>query len=40
MKESMKIVGYKAGISRSPLTPGTEEEIAEVMKATKGLIII
>jgi len=40
MKESMKIVGYKAGIPRLPLTPGTEEEIAEVRRVMKKLNII
>jgi len=40
MKESMKIVGYKAGIPRLPLTPGTEEEIAEVRRVMKRLEII
>lgn len=40
LKESMKIVGYKAGIPRLPLIPGTEEEIAEVRKVMKQLKII
>jgi len=40
MKESMKMVGYKAGIPRLPLTPGTEEEIAEVRRVMKKLNII
>ncbi|GAH81905.1 unnamed protein product, partial [marine sediment metagenome] len=40
MKESMKIVGYKAGIPRLPLTPGTEEEIVEVRRVMKKLNII
>jgi 4-hydroxy-tetrahydrodipicolinate synthase len=31
----MKIMGYKAGIPRLPLTPGTEEEIAEVRRVMK-----
>ncbi|MEA2022402.1 MAG: 4-hydroxy-tetrahydrodipicolinate synthase, partial [Candidatus Caldatribacteriota bacterium] len=35
IKEAMKIMGYKAGIPRLPLTPGTEEEIAEVRRAMK-----
>jgi len=40
LKESMKMVGYNAGIPRLPLTPGTEEEIAEVRKVMKKLNII
>jgi len=40
MKESMKMVGYNAGIPRLPLTPGTEEEIAEVRKVMRKLGII
>ena len=40
LKEAMKMVGYNAGIPRLPLTPGTEEEIAEVRKVMKGLGII
>jgi len=40
LKESMKIVGYKAGIPRLPLTPGTEEEIVKVKKVMKQLEII
>jgi len=40
LKEAMKIVGYNAGIPRLPLTPGTEEEIAEVKKVMKKLGII
>ena len=40
MKESMKMVGYNAGIPRLPLTPGTEEEIEEVKKVMKKLRII
>jgi len=35
IKEAMKIMGYKAGIPRLPLTPGTEEEIAEVRRVMK-----
>jgi len=40
IKEAMKIMGYKAGIPRLPLTPGTEEEIAEVRRVMKELNII
>jgi len=40
IKEAMKMVGYNAGIPRLPLTPGTEEEIAEVRKVMKELNII
>jgi len=40
IKEAMKMVGYKTGIPRLPLTPGTEEEIAEVRKVMKKLGII
>ena len=40
IKEAMKMVGYNAGIPRLPLTPGTEEEIAEVRRVMKKLEII
>jgi len=40
IKEAMKMVGYNAGIPRLPLTPGTEEEIAEVRKVMKKIKII
>lgn len=40
IKEAMKIMGYKAGIPRLPLTPGTEEEIAEVRRVMKELKVI
>ena len=40
IKEAMKIMGYKAGIPRLPLTPGTEEEIAEVKRLMKELKVI
>lgn len=40
LKEAMKMLGYNAGIPRLPLTPGTEEEIAEVKKVMKKLGII
>ena len=40
IKEAMKMVGYNAGIPRLPLTPGTEEEIAEVRRVMKELNII
>jgi 4-hydroxy-tetrahydrodipicolinate synthase len=32
LKDAMKMVGYNAGIPRLPLTPGTEQEIAQVKK--------
>ena len=40
IKEAMKMVGYDAGIPRLPLTPGTEEEIAEVRRVMKKIKII
>ncbi len=40
LKESMKIVGYNAGIPRLPLNPGTEEEIAKIKKVMEKLRII
>ena len=40
IKEAMKMVGYNAGIPRLPLSPGTEEEIAEVRKVMKKIKII
>lgn len=40
IKEAMKVMGYKAGIPRLPLTPGTEEEIAEISKVMRKLGII
>ena len=40
IKEAMKMLGYKAGIPRLPLSPGTEEEIAEVRKVMKKIKII
>ena len=40
IKEAMKMVGYKAGMPRLPLTPGTEGEIAEVKRVMKKLGII
>ena len=40
LKEAMKIVGYNAGIPRLPLTPGTEEEIAEVRRVMKEAKVI
>jgi len=40
LKESMKIVGYKAGIPRLPLTPGTDEEITEIRRVMRKLGII
>ena len=40
LKEAMKMLGYNAGIPRLPLSPGTEEEIAEVKRVIKKLNII
>jgi len=40
LKEAMKMMGYNAGIPRLPLTPGIEEEIAEVKKVMEKLGII
>ncbi|MBA7546424.1 4-hydroxy-tetrahydrodipicolinate synthase [subsurface metagenome] len=40
IKEAMKIMGYKAGIPRLLLTPGTEEEIAEVRRVMKEAKVI
>jgi len=40
IKEAMKMVGYKAGMPRLPLTPGTEGEIAEVRKMMEKLQLI
>ena len=40
IKEAMKMLGYKAGIPRLPLTPGTEEEIAKIRKVMKKLNIM
>jgi len=40
LKEAMKMVGYNAGIPRLPLSPGTEEEIAEVKRVMKKLNIV
>jgi 4-hydroxy-tetrahydrodipicolinate synthase len=40
LKGAMKMVGYHAGIPRLPLSPGTEEEIAEVKRVMKKLGII
>jgi 4-hydroxy-tetrahydrodipicolinate synthase len=40
LKEAMKMLGYNAGIPRLPLSPGTEEEIAEVKRVMKKLNII
>jgi len=40
LKEAMKIKGYNAGIPRLPLSPGTEDEIANVRKVMKELSII
>ena len=40
LKEAIKMMGYNAGIPRLPLTPGTEEEIAEIKKVMKKLQLI
>ena len=40
IKEAMKMMGYHAGIPRLPLTPGTEEEIANIAKIMEQLKII
>ena len=40
LKEAMKMVGYNAGIPRLPLSPGTEEEIAEVRKMMEKLQLV
>lgn len=40
IKEAMKKVGYNAGIPRLPLSPGTEEEFAEVRRVMEKLEII
>jgi len=40
LKEAMKMLGYKAGIPRLPLTPGTKEEIEEVRRVMKQLEIV
>ena len=40
IKEAMKMLGYNAGIPRLPLTPGTEEEIAEVRKVMEKLQLV
>ena len=40
LKEAMKMLGYHAGIPRLPLSPGTEEEIAEIKRVMKQVEII
>jgi len=40
LKEAMKLVGYNAGIPRLPLTPGTEEEIADIKRIMIDLEIL
>ena len=40
LKEAMKMLGYHAGIPRLPLSPGTEEEIAEVRKMMEKLQLV
>jgi 4-hydroxy-tetrahydrodipicolinate synthase len=40
LKEAMKLVGYNAGIPRLPLTPGTEEEIADLKRIMIDLEIL
>ena len=36
----MKLIGFNAGIPRLPLTPGTEEEIADVKRIMTDLEIL
>ena len=40
LKEAMKLVGFNAGIPRLPLTPGTEEEIADIKRIMTDLEIL
>lgn len=40
LKGAMKMIGYDAGIPRLPLTPGTEQELAEVKKIMAQLNIL
>jgi 4-hydroxy-tetrahydrodipicolinate synthase len=40
LKEAMKLVGYNVGIPRLPLTPGTEEEIADIKRIMIDLEIL
>lgn len=40
LKGAMKMLGYDAGIPRLPLTPGTEQELAEVKKIMAELKIL
>lgn len=40
LKDAMKMIGYNAGIPRLPLTPGTEQELAEVKKIMAELKIL
>jgi len=40
LKEAMKLIGFNAGIPRLPLTPGTEEEIADVKRIMTDLEIL
>jgi len=40
LKGAMKMLGYDAGIPRLPLTPGTEQELAEVKKIMAELNIL
>lgn len=37
IKEAMKMIGYNAGIPRLPLTPGTEEEKANIRRVMESL---
>lgn len=40
LKDAMNMIGYNAGVSRLPLTPGTEEEKAKVRQVMEKLDII
>lgn len=40
IKDAMNMIGYNAGVSRLPLTPGTEEEKAKVRQVMEELDII
>ena len=40
LKEAMKLVGFKAGIPRLPLTPGTDKEISDIKRIMTDLEIL
>jgi 4-hydroxy-tetrahydrodipicolinate synthase len=40
LKDAMNMTGYRAGIPRLPLTPGTEKEKDDLRKVMKGLGIL